>query len=174
MAEVGEVTVAVLPARDRLLLDRLLQLYLYDFSEFAGVGTCYGEVDEAGHFEYQPGLDDYWRDPGRIPLIIRADGRVAGFALVNEGSPRNEPLDHALAEFFILRKFRRTGIGGRAAHAIFRMHPGRWELAIAGYNAPALAFWRALAKTLPGSEECPGDPERWPGTVLRFTSTTKP
>jgi predicted acetyltransferase len=63
--------VAALAAR-RPVFDRLLQLYKYDFSEFAAIGSPRGELDEEGRFAY-PGLESYWRDSGRIPLLIRAD-----------------------------------------------------------------------------------------------------
>jgi hypothetical protein len=38
------------PAADRPVLDRLLQLYLHDFSEHAALGSSYGEVDEDGSY----------------------------------------------------------------------------------------------------------------------------
>jgi hypothetical protein len=92
----------------------LLQLYKYDFSEFAPIGSPYGEVDEEGLFAY-PGLESYWQDSGRIPLLIRADDHLAGFALVNQWSALGLPLDHAVAEFFVMRKYRRARVGTRAA-----------------------------------------------------------
>ena len=168
MSVVERVLVEAILATDRRLLDRLLQLYLHDFSGFAPLGTPHGEVDGAGRFAYPPGLDPYWGEPGHVPLLIRADGRIAGFALVNGWPPLDEPVDRALAEFFVLRKFRRAGVGRRAAQATFAAHPGRWQVGIASYNAPALAFWRAVAREVPGVEERAGVPDRWNGTVLCF------
>lgn len=167
---VGQVTVEAVPASERAVLDRLLQLYLHDFSDFATLGTPHGDVDVDGPFAYRPGLDAYWREPDRVPLMIRADGRTAGFALVNRWAPLDAPLDHALAEFFVLRKHRRAGVGRRAALAVFRASPGRWQVGIAAYNAPALAFWRAVSRDLPGVEERAGTPDRWNGAVLCFES----
>ena len=168
--KVGDVTVELIPAWGKPLLDRLLQLYLHDFSDLAPLGTSHGEVDAEGRFAYPPGVDGFWREPGHAPLLIRADGRIAGFALVNGWPPLDRPLDHALAEFFVLRKHRRAGVGRRAARTLFRSYPGRWQIGIAAYNAPALAFWRAVARDLPDAEERAGAPDRWPGTVLCFTA----
>ena len=155
----------------RGLLERLLQLYLHDFSEFAPRHTVYGEVDADGLFPYPSGLGSYWQEPGREPLLIRADGAVAGFALLNRWSALDRPLDWAVAEFFILRKYRRAGVGTGAAHATFLRHPGRWEVAVAAYNPAALRFWRHAAGLLPGgAEEHPGDGRRWNGTVLTFNN----
>lgn len=166
-------TISVLPAppSQRCLLERLLQLYLHDFSEFAPRHTTYGEVGADGLFPYPPGLDPYWQAPDREPLLIRADGTVAGFALLNRWSALDRPLDWAVAEFFVLRKHRRAGVGTRAAHTMFLRHPGRWEVAVAAYNPAALRFWRHAAGSVPGgAEEHPGDGRRWNGTVLTFNT----
>ena len=73
------VTLVEVPADRRHVITNLIQLYKYDFSEFAPIGSPYGEVDAEGRFAY-PGLESYWQESGRIPLLIRADDRLAGFA----------------------------------------------------------------------------------------------
>jgi predicted acetyltransferase len=161
------------PAAQWPVFDRLLQLYKYDFSEFAPIGSPHGEVDAEGRFAY-PSLESYWRESGRIPLLIRADDHVAGFALLNQWSPLDLPLDHAVAEFFVLRKYRRARVGTRAALFIFGRYPGQWEVPVAWYNPPALAFWRSVteAPALGKVEEIAGDGQRWNGPVLRFATGT--
>ena len=160
-----EATVAQRP-----LLERLLQLYLHDFSERVPRDMPWGEVDEGGLFAYPPTLDPYWREPGHVLLLIRGEGRVAGFVLLNRRSVLDHPVDRAVAEFFVLRKHRRAGVGTRAAHLAFRRYPGWWEAAVHRYNPDALPFWRAAVHALPATriEEHPGDGRRWSGTVLRF------
>lgn len=162
------------PAAQRLVLDRLMQLYLHDFSEFAPIGSPHGELDAEGRFTY-PGLESYWQGKGRIPLLIRADDRLAGFALVNQWSALGLPVDHVVAEFFVLRKYRRARVGTRAALSIFRRYPGRWEVPVAWYNPPALAFWhRVTQEAAPGKvEEIAGDRKRWAGPVLRFDAGSR-
>src|ERR1700733_9586568 len=86
----------VLPLKGRHVFDALMQLYLHDFSEHASLNTSHGEVNEDGRFDYRL-LDTYWHEPARVPLLIRADGRIAGFALVNQWSALDRPLDHAIA-----------------------------------------------------------------------------
>ena len=161
------------PAAQRPVLDHLLQLYKYDFSEFAPIGSPYGEVDEKGGFAY-PGLERYWQESGRIPLLIHANDRLAGFVLVHQWSALERPLDYGVAEFFVLRKYRRARVGARAALLVFRRYPGRWEVPVAWYNPPALAFWRKVtAEAAPGKvEEIAGDGKRWAGPVLCFTKGT--
>lgn len=122
----------VLPAsgEDFKLLGRLLQLYLYDFSEFTG-----DDVDEDGSFHYA-WLDAYRHEADRHAYLIRVEGHPAGFALVR-GGDRTQ-----MAEFFILRKYRRGGVGVRAAQTLFDAHPGPWSITQLATNPMATAFWR--------------------------------
>jgi predicted acetyltransferase len=168
---IDNVTLTEAPAARMPTIANLMQLYLHDFSEFAAVATAHGEVDADGRFAYA-GLDDYWREDGRLALTIEADGRLAGFALINRWSALNRPLDYSVAEFFVMRKYRRIGVGSQAARLLFARFPGRWEAPVAWYNPPALAFWRrAVAACADGTvEECAGDGERWAGTVLCFAT----
>jgi predicted acetyltransferase len=84
----------------------------------------------------------------------------------------DRPLDHAVAEFFVLRKYRRARVGTRAALALFQKYPGRWEVPFTWYNQPALAFWRRATRVAAAGnvEECDGDGQRWSGKVLRFNA----
>lgn len=127
-----EVQVIAARARDRPVLWRLLQLYLHDFSEIDG-----RTVDERGEFEYR-WFDHYWTDPKRIPLLVRVDGAWAGFALIRRGVPNQ------MAEFFVVRKHRRSGVGRSAAAECFRRFPGRWQIHEIAANEAAIAFWRAV------------------------------
>lgn len=166
---IKRMTLAEVPAERKEVIDNLMQLYLHDFSEFAAIGTEHGEVTAEGRFPYQ-WLDSYWREEGRLPFAIQADGHLAGFALINRWSALGRPLDQAVAEFFVLRKYRRSGVGSQAAQLLFARFPGQWEVPVAWYNQPALSFWRAVTSTAADGpvEECAGDGERWAGTVLRF------
>jgi predicted acetyltransferase len=168
---VASVTLVEAPVTQRPMLDRLLQFYLHDFSKFAPIGSPHGEVDVEGRFAY-PGLESYWQDSRRIPLLIRADGHLAGFVLLNEWSALDLPLDHCVAEFFVMRKYRRARVGSRAALLVFRRYPGRWEVPVAWYNPPAQAFWRSVAEQLAPVEveEIAGDGKRWTGPILRFAT----
>lgn len=124
----------MIPARfrDRPILWRLLQLYLHDFSE-----VDRHTLNARGEFEYR-WFDRYWSDPERTPLLVRVEGKWAGFALVRLGEP-NE-----MAEFFVMRKYRRSGIGRRVAAECFRRFPGNWRIHEVRGNAAAVAFWRAV------------------------------
>lgn len=122
----------VLPAteEDVDLLARLLQLYLHDFSEHTG-----WDVDEHGLFHYA-WLDAYRHEPGRHAYVMRVEGRPAGFALVREAERIH------MAEFFVLRKYRREGVGIAAARYLLTAHAGPWSITQLASNHEATAFWR--------------------------------
>ena len=97
---------------DKPLMRNLMQLYLYDVSEFTTE-----DPNRHGMFDY-PYLDHYWteegrKQEGRLPILIQINEAVAGFALINQISsyiPRSGNTRN-LAEFFIMRKWRRRSIG---------------------------------------------------------------
>jgi predicted acetyltransferase len=115
---------------DRPIVRRLLQLYRYDFSEFDG-----SDVDRHGEYLHRY-FDEYWLEGNRVAFLIRVDGALAGFALLYTGDP------HDVAEFFVMRKYRRMGVGQHAATLLFKRFPGRWTVRQQVTNRPAIAFWR--------------------------------
>lgn len=102
--------------------------------------------DAAGRYELGR-LPTYFDDPDRCGYLIRVDATVAGFALVR-GLVR-EP--RVMGEFFVVRAARRRHVGQDAAAALFRLHPGRWEIAFQEANPAAARFWRRVAATAVGT-----------------------
>jgi len=150
-------------------LEALFQLYTHDFSDY-WAGTERGELGEDGRFPGDSYLDSFWSDPRREPYLIRADGHLGGFVLINDHSHSGLPLDFAVAEFFVVRKHRRGGVGRAAARAAIAGRAGQWELAVARKNVSALAFWRGVAAELASGpvEELDRSDDRWNGAILRF------
>jgi len=150
-------------------LANLVQLYIHDFSEFLS-GQRKLAVGEDGRFADLLRLDDYWREPDRSVWFIRAGGQLAGFALLNKNSHCNRPVDFNMGEFFLMRTFRRDGVGARAAVDLIRMHPGQWEIAVSARNPPALAFWpRVIAYAdVRDVQTLQGDGKQWTGPITRF------
>ena len=124
------LTIRVAAPDDRELLSRLVDFYFHDFSEFDG-----RELEADGSYHY-PWLDAYATDADRKAYLFHVDRKPAGFALVR----LTDPVE--LAEFFVLRKYRRGGIGTAAAREVIARHPGRWAISQIATNAPATAFWR--------------------------------
>jgi predicted acetyltransferase len=152
---------------ERGALENLMQLYVYDWSELGGL-----DVGEDGRFADYP-LDGYWRDDWRHPFLIRVDGRLAGFVLVAARSRLTSDAGvHDMAEFFVMRGYRRKGVGFAAACAAFDRFPGRWEIRQRDENAAATAFWRrAVARYTGGRyEEVRWSDAAWTGPVQSFST----
>lgn len=164
-----DVAIEVVQGQARRPIEALWQLYVHDFSEL-WAGQARAELEPDGRFHLGP-LLAYWADPGCIAHLIRAGGHIAGFALVDRTTHSGRPLDRNMAEFFVVRKHRRSGVGRRAAHALFTAYPGQWEAAVARANTGALHFWRCAVGSHPGAthiEEVDMSDRRWNGPVLRF------
>jgi predicted acetyltransferase len=163
--------VGLVPATeaDKPTIRNLLHLYLHDLSELNG-----RDPSPHGVFEYSR-LDHYWTAEGlaegRHAFLITVEGRIAGFALKNCWSVLNRNRDvSTVAEFFVLRKWRRRGVGRRAAWALFDLFPGAWEVRQERANIPAQVFWRATiaAYTRGRFEEIDLRSDAWDGPVQVF------
>lgn len=153
-------------ASQKIILRHLLELCQHDYSQYNQA-----DVNEYGLFDY-PYLDHYWTEPGRYPFLIQCQRQWAGLALVRViEEPDLTPL-HTLAEFFVLRKYRRQGVGQTAAWAIFRQFPGRWRVGQEAENRPAQLFWqRVIAKYTQGNYQEELNPAGWAGPAQTFVSS---
>lgn len=117
--------------RERDVVGRLLELNAYEFSRIDGRA-----IGHDGLYRYRY-LEAYWSEPGRVPYLISLDGELAGLVLVSRVGDVLQ-----VSEFLVLPKFRRTGVGSRAAEQIFAMHRGPWRVRQVPGNDQATSFWR--------------------------------
>jgi predicted acetyltransferase len=138
--------VEIIPAspEQEPVLANLLELYAHDFSEFVDL-----QLGADGRFGYER-LPLYWKESNRHPFLINADGRLVGFVFVRQGSEISDDANvWDVAEFFIVRGFRRLGLGTRAAQEIWKRFPGSWEVRVLERNQQAKSFWaRAVEEFL--------------------------
>jgi predicted acetyltransferase len=151
-AEKPSAHIEVVPARPEQepILANLLELYAHDFSEFHDL-----ELEADGRFGYRC-LPLYWSEPGRHPFLVWVEGKLAGLVLVKRGSEvsGNETV-WDVVEFFVLRGYRRRGIGTQIAHEVWRRFPGRWEVRVMQSNVPARDFWAHAISVLTGEAVLP-------------------
>lgn len=84
MITAHDIQVREAAADEKPILRQLLELCEYDFSEFEG-------TDAGPHGFYGSRyLDHYWTEAGRHPYLIRVDGNLAGFMLVNRHAVSGE------------------------------------------------------------------------------------
>jgi len=132
--------------RDAAVLGNLFELYLHDMSEAFPL-----ELGADGRFGYER-LPEYFAAPGkRFPFWIRHGGALAGFALAMRGSAATDDPAHLdVAEFFVLRRYRRTGVGREAAFALFDRLRGHWVVRVSTGNRRGSAFWPAVVAEYTG------------------------
>lgn len=131
----SNVRVEVAGSRGRDAIANLMQLYYYDICEFED-----GPLNDIGLFDLDDYFDLYWIEPARYPFLIFADDQLVGFALVREVVKET----YSVAEFFIRRGRRGSGIGATAATELFDRFRGTWKVAELETNVPAQRFWRRV------------------------------
>lgn len=158
------LTIETVALEEKQVLRNLMQLYKYDFTAFDPE-----DVDVMGLYDY-PYLDYYFVEPDRYAYFIKINGVLAGFALVRHTVlvDTKEPV-WELAEYFILKKYRREGIGSRAARKIWAKHLGKWKIGIMDNNVPALAFWRKVALSYDPNYTALEEKD-WQGVILVLES----
>ena len=160
--------IQLVPARrDQLgTLNNLMQLYLHDFSEFYEEEEM--RVSESGLFELEYSLERYFDKPNFWAYLGRVDGNLCGFVLVSNRVRHREEAGRYIDEFFVLRAYRRQGIGCSLALQTFNTYRGYWEVAQISANRAASAFWRKVIgeytngryEEFTATDEC-GDVDIW-------------
>jgi predicted acetyltransferase len=137
---------------DYTLIQNLIRFYVYDMAEHTGwhcpADGLYGGCDDQPHYfgRLPPDPGERWPEDwtGQGFKILVGD-EIAGFCLLRfyagpdqaDGENIND-----VGEFFVLRKFRRQGLGTAVAHAAFARYSGPWQVRQMPDNIPAQAFWR--------------------------------
>ncbi|GAB6091518.1 GNAT family N-acetyltransferase [Spirochaeta dissipatitropha] len=157
---------------EKEVLKNLLEKYDYEFSQWDK-----RDVNMLGLFGYDY-LDYYWTESKRWAYFIFVDRNLAGFAMVNDlPEVDDQPTDFQLAEFCILPKYRRCGIGKKAVFRILEIHSGKWQLKLHPSNIPSVHFWKhviheftagmyELKRAYPRTEYADGTP----GDIFFFSS----
>ena len=168
-------SIRIIPAahEQEPILANLLELYIHDFGEFQPI-----DLGPDGRFGYK-NLPDYWSHPDHHPFLITVDEKLAGFAFVKKVLPLSaddQVGGHSvwdMAEFFIVRAHRRRGVGITAAHQVWRLFPGTWQVRVMHTNSAARHFWQRAVDTFTGHPVNPVSTEREGKTwaVFNFESS---
>ena len=126
------------------LIRNLYQFYAYESSDWERE-----DVELDGRFYiHEAHLARYWREPGWSANLILVDGFIAGFLLIERSElPGVEALE--LADLFVLKKYRRQGIGRALAVQVLSSGESDWLVRFYRQDETALAFWRAVLAELP-------------------------
>lgn len=121
---------------EREILSNLLEKFAYEFSRYDN-----RDVNKLGLYGY-PYLDYYWVEKKRWAYFILVDDKLAGFAMVIDlPEVEDRETDFQMAEFFVMHKYRRLGVGKQAFFKVLHIHKGRWQLARHPKNLISAGFW---------------------------------
>lgn len=134
------LNVELIPVKldDKEILRNLLEKYDYEFSQYDN-----RDVNKLGLYGYNY-LDNYWTEKARWAFFIAVEGNLAGFVMVNNFPEAKEETDYSLAEFFVMYKYRRCGVGKYAAMKVFDMFHGKWQLKRHPKNIGSVHFWNCV------------------------------
>lgn len=120
---------------EKEVLRNLMEKYDYEFSQYD-----YRDVNKLGLYGYAY-FDCYWTEKGRYPFFIKVDGQLAGFAMIGNYMEVFKEAKYNMAEFFVMYKYRKHGVGSYVARQLFDMFPGMWELKRHPKNLSSVTFW---------------------------------
>lgn len=112
----------------------LVNDYLKIHCQHQSVKTGPETVDDYIYFP------EYWRELGRFPYFICLDDRTLGFVLVRTVFEKAKHF-YQVSDFYITPENHRQGFGKHAVNALWKKHPGEWELQVLGKNTAAREFW---------------------------------
>jgi predicted acetyltransferase len=130
------VELRLVQLEEREILMNLLEKYEYEFSQFNDK-----DVNKLGLYGYKY-LDYYWTEDKRWAYFIEVEGKLAGFVMVIDmPEVEDRKTDFSIAEFFVMFKYRRFGVGKQAFFKVLELHKGKWQLKRHPKNIASVYFW---------------------------------
>ncbi|MCK0473231.1 GNAT family N-acetyltransferase [Halalkalibacter sp. APA_J-10(15)] len=164
------IQIKLVEESEKSVLKQLIEFYEYDFSEFNN-----HDVNKHGYYGYRY-FDHYWTEDDRVPLFITVDEKIAGFVLINDYCyVLKEKPSRSIAEFFVMRKYRKQGIGTKVAYLVFDRFKGNWEVLVHPENRVSFHFWKNVIEDYTQGDFLTKEvtTEEWAGTGYIFSSDGK-
>ncbi|ULQ58630.1 GNAT family N-acetyltransferase [Brucepastera parasyntrophica] len=134
------ISMAPVSKDEKEILKNLLEKYEYEFSQY---NNC--DVNSLGLYGYDY-LDYYWTEENRFIYFIKADDKLAGFVMISDYPEINIETNYSVSEFFVMHKYRKSGIGTFAAKYIFDKYKGAWQLRYHPENRTSKLFWNKVVR----------------------------
>ena len=157
-----ELVIRQARSEDFPALEQLLELYQYDLSDI-----WVQDLDQSARYGFD--LTRHKRaDRSRAYLALNGSQYV-GFALT---APALVTMTEGtwMEQFFVLKRYRRTGAGRALARHAFSCHPGQWEVGQIAGNCVAYSFWRSVISEATSGQftELQVTEGWWKGVVQQF------
>ena len=131
----SDLVISKIGPESDVLLRNLFEHYCHDMSEWFDLDT---EADGS----YSHDTASIWAK-GCDAWLAKIGTSIAGFVLIGSGAGWLGDIGaQDVHEFFVMRRFRRVGVGRKMATLIWNEHPGEWLVRVLEANAPAVLFWR--------------------------------
>ena len=143
-------------------LRQMLELYQYELSDI-----WLQDADSEAKYGYD--LQRHMQGE-RFCAYVATDGsQYVGFALVAPAAVTQRD-GCWMEQFFVLKRFRRSGVGRTLAEHVLRCHPGPWEVGQMPENLAAQAFWRRVISQVSACSyvEVQVTEGWWQGVVQQF------
>jgi len=139
--DLNKINLEQVTLKKKTKLESLMNLYLHDLSEFASDL----KINEDGKFKYD-GFELYFTSEDLKPFFITYHDEMVGFVLLNTGKYVPSDIDYTIHEVFLLRGFRKKGIGTVAIKKLFELYKGKYNIVQLGNNKIAIDFWKNFYK----------------------------
>nr|WP_315473052.1 GNAT family N-acetyltransferase [uncultured Undibacterium sp.] len=124
--------------QDKLTIWNLFQFYCYDTSNYDGY-----DVESNGLYSMSESyFSQYWTEPVWRAHVLRVDGAIAGFALIEPSDAVSGGME--IADLFIMSRFRRRGIAKEVVLHFMTRRVVPWTVVVYDDAADAKAFWSAM------------------------------
>jgi predicted acetyltransferase len=133
-----DISIVPVSKDEKEILRNLLEKYDYEFSQYHKK-----DVNDLGLYGYDY-LDNYWTENNRFAYFIKVDNKLAGFIMVNDYPIVNLETNYTMADFFVMYKYRKTGVGTFVVKSTFEKYKGRWGLMYHPKNIPSKYFWNKV------------------------------
>ena len=173
LAKKMNITLCKATKKDKDTIQNLGRFYVYEMSRYCGFLPDW-ETPSNGLFECRD-LGSYCEQSDRHAFLIKVDGELAGFVLINKiGS--SPDVDWNIGEFFVVSKFQGKGVGAYVAKQVFSQFYGTWETMQMPENKAAIDFWRKVVDRytkghFEKSYKIISNPKPYPMVVLKFISS---
>jgi predicted acetyltransferase len=126
--------------QDKQVIWNLFQFYCYDTSNYDGY-----DVESNGLYSMSESyFSQYWTVPTWRAHVLRYDGAIAGFALIEDSDAVSGAME--IADLFIMSRFRRRGIAKEVVLHFMRQRIVPWTVVVYDDAIDAKAFWSGMFK----------------------------
>jgi predicted acetyltransferase len=139
------LTITKIGRESDTILRNLFEHYVHDMAEWF-------EIDTQPDGSYSYDTASIWKN-GYHAYLAKLGDSLAGFAIVGPADQSlgdSAPGAQDVHEFFVIRRYRRSGLGETMATFLWNEHPGAWLVRVLEAN-PAAGFWRRIIASHSGN-----------------------